>query len=370
MTSTNTGNGTVSNGVAELLPPGNESLPLVDGALSASGEALSQEPWECAKLRRVARRQSDKFISLIPDALRNDGVEAVNEMRVTSRRLEQILDLLYPKPRPRRIKKLRRRLKACRRALGALRNYDALLAMVQEPRGLAPASGTEIRAVIQEYLQGRRLQEAPMIVVKLGRSNLTVACARLRDDLGSDGLFRATAKGKSDNVTMDEEKDLLDQRITKSLDRLWRAFEDAADKSRRNPREHVVHRMRIAAKRLRYLTEAMEKLHIQGSAETVVWLRTFQKLVGRWHDRELMEHAMTDMLAKPEFRRDHPRLKAEVRKFIAHNREAKETLERKFSRMMDHSRHYGETKRWVTQLLTNGSGMGTQESHGNFSPKT
>ncbi len=344
-----------NNGFAET------SLATLATSLSTNGHALhgardfNLEEWGWRKLRKMARRQIDKFIALVPDTLRDGNLDAVNKMRVTSRRLELLLDLLYPKPLPRRIRKLRRRLKECRRKLGVLRNYDALLAMVEESLALQPASGLEVWQAVKEYLQRRRLRRASNTLQKLGKLNLTSSYVKFKRDLDSDSVFPpAPANGEPAHWQGEERRDLK-ERIIKSLSHRWRAFEDAVEQSRRDPREEVIHRMRIAAKRLRYLTEAMEKLHIEHSSEILAWLRTLQQTVGRWHDLELLEHAMVDMLAQPTFRNDHPGLRAEVRKIIQHNRETKQTLERKFSWMTGHSRHYHGTKKWVAELIANGN---------------
>jgi CHAD domain-containing protein len=339
-------------------------LRSANGQASSSGHDYGQEAWEWTKLRKIARRQVDKFIALIPDTLRDGNLQSINKLRIASRRLEQILDLLYPKPRPRRIKKLRRLLKACRHTLGELRNYDALLAMVEESLAHKSASDTDVWKTVKEYLQDRRLQDAPETLERFGRINLTASYAKLKHDLDSDGWLKLVAtNGERAKLAVDGGRDLINQRITKSLSHRWQAFEDAVEKSRQDPREQVIHRMRIAAKRLRYLTEAMEKLHIKGSAEIVAWLRTLQQLVGRWHDRELLEHAMTDMLAQPKFRDNHPGLRAEMKNVILRNRETKEALEQKFSWMTSHSHHYRETKQWLVQLLANGNGASTSRVH-------
>ncbi|HEY6972601.1 MAG TPA: CHAD domain-containing protein [Candidatus Angelobacter sp.] len=351
-----TNNDSVTNAMPGLLVAA--ITPSVD---SAKGGV--QEAWEWIKLRKIVRRQIDKFISLVPDTLRGGNLGAVTEMRITSRRLEQILDLLYPRPRPRRIKKLRRQLKACRRTLGKLRNYDALLTMVDECITTTGPSDGEAWKAVREYLEKLKVQHAPAALEKLGRMNLTASYLKLKQDLDSEDLFRLVAgNGDLANLKVDGGKNLITKRITTSLDHRWRAFEAAVEKSRNDPREEVIHRMRIAAKRLRYLTEAMEKLHVNGSSEIVSWLQSFQRTVGRWHDRELLEHAMSDMLAKSGFCLGHPRLVQEVQKLIARNHEAKEALERKFSWMTSRSRHFNETREWVSQLLTNGNGNGANKA--------
>lgn len=328
----------------------------MNGDLPAS--AVPHQPaWEWNKLRKVARRQVDKFITLVPDTLRDENLEAVNEMRITSRRLEQILDLLYPKPRPRRIKKLRRRLKACRDALGELRNDDALLAMVNQSAALKAPSSSEVLAAVREYLQERRQQNARLALQKLGQINLTASYLTLRRDLDSDApLRRATKNGSRNQILLDGGKMLVKERISDSLGRLWHAFEALVEKSRSDPREKVIHQMRIAAKRLRYLTEAMEKLRIDGSSEIAGWLRTFQRIVGEWHDRELLEDAINEMVGQSSFRQKHAGLRAEMQKLAVRNHEIKEALEHKFCWMTQHSHHYNETKKWVLEFLANGNG--------------
>jgi CHAD domain-containing protein len=314
------------------------------------------------ELCKIARHQIDKFISLVPEALQNGNLEVVNNLRVTARRLEQILDLLYSKPRPRLIKKLHHQLKTCRHTLGNLRNYDALLEMVDQSLALNTASNTKVWMALKDYLQDCRLQRGQKTLEKLGRINLTSSYLKLRRDLDSETLFRPPSEDDAMIKAATNRRDDLNQRIMKSLDDRWHAFEQAVEKSRRDPREEVIHQMRIAAKRFRYLTEAMEKLHIERSSETLAWLRTLQDIVGQWHDRELLAHAMSDMLDQPRFRNGHHGLRADVQRIIRHNREVKEKLEHKFSWMTSHSRHYHGTKEWVAQLLATENGVGASNS--------
>src|SRR6476646_10739872 len=48
-----------------------------------------QQSWEWAKVRKIALRQMDKFMDLFPPVLRHEDLTAVNEMRVSCRRLEE-----------------------------------------------------------------------------------------------------------------------------------------------------------------------------------------------------------------------------------------------------------------------------------------
>ena len=252
----------------------------------------------------------------------------------------------------------RRQLKVCRESLGELRNYDALLNMVQQSLTARRSSDAEVWQAVKQYLEECRVRHAPEALERFGRLNLASSYVKLKQDLDSKDLSHLVASnGDREKIKLDGGKDLINERMAKSLDRRWHDFEAAVKKSRSDPREEVIHRMRIAAKRLRYLTEAMEKLHVDGSSEIVSWLQSFQRIIGQWHDRELLERAMTDMLAEPSFVEKHPGMLREVQKLIARNREFKESLEHKFSWMTSHSRHYSETKKWVLHFLANGNGV-------------
>ena len=96
------------------------------------------------------------------------------------------------------------------------------------------------------------------------------------------------------------------QRIVNSLASRWREFAVAVERSHDDPCEHVIHRMRIAAKRLRYLTEVMGKLHIAGSTETLNWLKSLQGTIGVWHDLEIMERMLREIVAhRKSFKVEH-----------------------------------------------------------------
>src|SRR5438128_2359909 len=50
------------------------------------------------KVRKLALEQMNRFISLEPKVLKGNKPNAIHDMRVASRRLQQLLDLLYPAP--------------------------------------------------------------------------------------------------------------------------------------------------------------------------------------------------------------------------------------------------------------------------------
>ncbi|MES2393885.1 MAG: CHAD domain-containing protein [Acidobacteriota bacterium] len=313
---------------------------------------LSEGAWEWMKLRRIAARQMDKCASLIPVTLMDGNIDAVNELRVTTRRMEQILDLLYSKRRPKRIRKLAERLRDYRHVLGSLRDDDALLALVEEARNQKSNAHMEAWGAVKGFLEARRAHNAPRIIEKCSGINLMSSYGKLKDKWIKDGQLCQGEEDSGHSASLQGERaDRVCRGITRSLDRRWGAFEDAVRKSGLHPGERTIHRMRIAAKRFRYLTESLDKLHIAGSAETEAWLHTLQQVVGRWHDRELLGHAMTELLAKHGFGRDQPGLRDAVKQLVVHNRQVKAGLERKFAEMSKKSLPYRKTGVWVAKTI-------------------
>lgn len=308
---------------------------------------VKPESWEWAKLRKIALRQMDKFIDLFPLVLRNEDLMAANRMRITCRRLEQILELVYAKPRPRHIKKLKRRLKLCRRTLGKLRDCDALLAVAE--RSIAAHSpDDDAWKVLQGYLKTLRQRTAQITLTKLGRVNLAIPYLRIKRDFDLSAARRPRGSGA---IAKPSATKIIYARILRSLDHRWCEFAATVEKSHRDPCEHVIHAMRIAAKRLRYLTEVMSKLHIDGSEEALAWLKSLQRTVGIWHDLEIMERLLRNVLAHREFFHVERLTESHIQNLIRHNRETKKESTARFFAMTRNSREYHDVRKWVAATL-------------------
>lgn len=305
------------------------------------------ESWEWTKLRKIALRQMERFIDLFPLVLRNEDLTAVNRMRITCRRLEQILELVYAKPRPRHIKKLRRRLKLCRCTLGKLRDCDALLAVAERSMA-AKQLNNDAWQVLQDYLHSLRQRTAQVTLRKLGRVNLAIPYLQVKRDFDLSGNYR---NGRMRTTIKHNATEMVFHRILRSLDSRWCEFSAAVERSHNDPCEHVIHRMRIAAKRLRYLTEVMAKLHIQGSKETLAWLKSLQRTVGVWHDLEIMERLLRNILAHRRFFHLEHLTQTHIEQLIRHNRATKKESAGRFFAMTRRSRGYDDVRKWVAATL-------------------
>ncbi len=311
---------------------------------------------EWAKVRQLALRQLDRFISFGPKVLKGDDPDAIHDLRVASRRLQQVLDLLYPPPPPRDIRKLRRRIRRCRRALSEVRNCDVLLQRVEQTLGHKRTPQREIWTAVEHYLRERRSESFRNALRKLSKVNLAVFYVHLKEYLASNGTGQGAghhppALAAPEELAAGEFYD----RISQALDRVWQGFETQIVQSHRDPRGPVLHGVRIAAKRLRYLIEVIHEFEVPGSAQMLGWLRGLQQHLGDWHDLEVLEQMMIEMLARPEFLRDHLEMATGVVKLILRNRATKKSYEEQYLGMTVESTDFERLKEWAGYLLSSPS---------------
>jgi CHAD domain-containing protein len=317
--------------------------------LAREGVLLLPSEGSGKKVQALALRQLNRFIAYEAKVLKGDNPEAIHDMRVSSRRLQQVLDLLYARPRPPELRRLRRQVRRCRRSLGEVRNCDVLLELVARSLGRKRASRREAWTAVQHFLAARRAEFFLHAMRKFGKINFAVFYLNLKSF-----LVHPEARNHSGNhphgvepASREMGADLL-----AALEPVWARFEQQVAESHHHPRSEVIHAARIATKRLRYLLEVFHELGVPGSAEALVWLRQLQQHLGDWHDLEVLEQMMVEMLARPEFLREHLSLAMEVEKLILRNRKQKQGLEEQYARMSRDSAEMRRLKAWVSYLLS------------------
>lgn len=318
------------------------------------GPREGSEPGEWDAVRRLALRQLDRFMSFEPKVLRGDDPDAIHDMRVASRRLQQILDLLYPQPRPHEVRGLRRRLRRARRCLSEVRNCDVLLVRVNRRLASKRTARREVWTAVAHYLRQRRQASFTRALRKLSKLNLAVFYVYLKDHLTlpgerPDAVHRGG--GARSRGFPELARGQFYERVSASLDRVWRAFDAQLRLAHQDPRGPVIHGARIATKRLRYLIEVIGEFGVAGSRQNLAWLRSLQTLLGDWHDLEVLEEMMIGMVARPEFLRDHLALAVSVERQIARLRSSKRGYQEKFFGMTLESPDLQQLGEWAAYLL-------------------
>lgn len=308
-------------------------------------------PGEWGRVCKLAVKHLDRCVSLEPKVLLGNDPGAIHDLRVATRRLQQVLDLIFPPPRPRELRKLRRRLKRCRRSLSEVRNLDVLLERADAALARKRTARREAWEAIRVYLRESRSARLEKALRKLTNANLSAIYVRMKDCLPTKGHSQLAAE-TADQLCAGQNPDAgqFYARISEGLKTVWEAFELEVAQSRHEADPAVLHRTRIAAKRVRYLIEVIHAFDVAGSIEALIWLRSLQKHLGRWHDLVIFEDTVIEMIADPNFLRDHTDLAIEIERLIIRNRTLKQKLENKYLEMTMDRTGFFRTKEWVRQV--------------------
>lgn len=266
----------VPQGVGQESAPTNRSDFSPPSVVEMPAQAKQPEAWD--SVRDLALKQLNRFASLEAKVLKGDDPDAIHDMRVASRRLQQILDLAYAKPRPRDVRRLRRSIQRSRRALGEVRNCNVLLARVGIFLKRKRSARREAWTAVQHYLLARRSEGLRKALRKLSKVNLAIFYVNMKECLAHLGSAAAPAG----HLQASPQAELpspgqFPERLAQALEGAWNGFETQIALSHREPRGPVIHGARIAAKRLRYLLEVVHAFDVTGSAEALAWLRELQQ---------------------------------------------------------------------------------------------
>lgn len=258
-----------------------------------------------------------------------DDVEAVHKMRVTTRRLQASLDLLEGAVR---VRPLKRRLRRWRRMLSTVRNYDVFLLLIEQEAG-SRRGAREQYEVLKTALQKRRANRAArvrkylakldvveLLGTKLGLS--TAAMSRLWEQplavdedtsVPAADLVEAEALAleggeppEPDTVpvlAIDEQAAAI--RAAERLEQRMAEFNALVARSHPTTDPRELHELRIAAKRVRYLLEAVTAMGFGDATQALTWLRGLQDRIGDWHDLEALEEEIVQLVSKRKFTKHH-----------------------------------------------------------------
>src|SRR4051812_32665228 len=224
----------------------------------------------------LLRKRVDQFTRTL-DAVDRGDVRALHQARVVSRRMREIVPMLQLEPSATR--KLGRRLRKVTRRLGAVRELDVQLLLIDELH----VSGRRAQGGLGRV--GVRVSKARDDARKRLSARLPVSdMARLAKKLSRiiDALRdaeRTSSKGAARSWRW-----AIDARVAKRAARLCAAMADAGAVYLPDR----LHAVRIAVKKLRYAVElAAEAAGERGTADLRL-LKRIQDLLGRMHDMQML----------------------------------------------------------------------------------
>lgn len=241
------------------------------------------------KLLKLTRKRLERFVTLLPKFLLSADPDTIHDLRVGSRRLQQTFRTLIGAQTPASRKAIRM-LRRVRRALGACRNLDVNLDLIQQ-RAQECRSGV-LADAWEELGTHLRKSRAPLLAAarkQIAKQDLVGFIERARELISQAAL-------QGDRSTK------LQARLADSMNEWDEAFGLASEtRSVEN-----LHALRIATKRLRYRAELLADSGSAATASMVKDFKEIQTVFGDWHDRSVLLQHAGEFLARPDFLAQHP----------------------------------------------------------------
>jgi CHAD domain-containing protein len=244
------------------------------------------------KLAKLARKRLERFATLFPKSLVSDARETIHDLRVASRRLQQVLRIVLPDFKSTTRRKLSRLLPKTRRAFGPCRNLDVSLGLVEKQLGAAAtASLRRAWEAVGNWLEENRAAELTRAREQLQDYDLIGFIVRVRARLADMHLEPSIPEELSERV--------------RSAFAVWK---DSLASVQTDPDVKAVHAFRIAGKRLRYRTELLASSGEASVKRLVQDLKGLQDSLGDWHDRFVLRQHVAEFIGRPGFLAEEPGL--------------------------------------------------------------
>ncbi len=252
-----------------------------------------------ARLDKLLAKQLRNFTVLFARTLAEEDADTVHDLRVCTRRLQQILSALVPEKHLAKARSVRRTLRRVRRALGVWRNCDVALQWVarSERRTSKPArkSGWSL---VRESISAERQDTIRRARRKLYKADGVTLGHRVQQLLA----LPADRLGSGDTGAV------VRAVVGNAADQWRQALGRAqADRSVQN-----IHALRIQTKRLRYRIELARDLGSEEAQALIGWFKLVQDRLGRWHDRQELSRFITRALANSDVLIAQPNVAVEL----------------------------------------------------------
>jgi CHAD domain-containing protein len=215
----------------------------------------------------------------------DDDIDALHRTRVASRRLRELLPVLRLDGRTTR--KLDRRLRRVTKRLGAVRDLDVLMVLIEELRRDRRYSKTALAAV-QSMVEDKRKIARERLKAQLSSGRLQKITRRLKRVARELQADDAQTNGGGKRRRAQATAWAIEARAARRAARVLETIEAAGTVYAAAP----LHQVRIALKKLRFALELTAELEHRPAARDIATLKASQDLLGRLHDLQvLIEHA-------------------------------------------------------------------------------
>jgi CHAD domain-containing protein len=215
-------------------------------------EGLDCEASASAGVRLVLRSRLEEMCAFRAAALAFDDPEGVHDMRVASRRLRSLVKDFSPSLRQRKLRYLKEDLKRVADALGAVRDEDVALMALEKLSMTAPP---EVSAGFEQFANRRR-RERDLARAELGEALTEEAIKEFQAEFNAalEYGLKPSRRRKGDERKAAHSLS-FSQTGRDIILGLLRELQTLSASLYRPLKTKPLHRMRLAAKRLRYALE-------------------------------------------------------------------------------------------------------------------
>jgi CHAD domain-containing protein len=261
---------------------------------------LLPTPRAVVRPEELVHERVRRFMKVLPEVLNTERVEAVHDLRVWSRRLQQVLVTMFPKGQENRAGSIIRALRRARRALSGWRDCDVLIALLDRRlRKLREPDEQRAWRMVRTYLAKQREKEI----------------RRARHTLAKRRLF--TLAQRTDNILKDRGPDTASNAgvapgdfiatLSWSIMTAYADWKVALARAAESGSQADAHYFRIKCKQLRYRVELARDSGDKQLSSPLNRLRSLQDSLGECHDRAELARLAIEALVSSEFLLSEPR---------------------------------------------------------------
>jgi CHAD domain-containing protein len=243
-------------------------------------------------LKKLLRQRWKELAQQIKQLSADDNAEAIHELRINTRRLQELVplaaDVVKSPAAANTVKALRQARKVC----SEVRDADVLMSMIEPRKSRAERDGRMWDAMTT-HLRRRRVKSHSGAKRSLDRLDLATLSTKWIAAL--EKWPKADAK-----IEKRLRRDLV-KHLSRRLKQFQRAHEAA---TKPEAMTEDVHNLRLAGKRLRFALEVTRDLTDGQAKSALGQLRTFQTALGEWSDLELLCELIIDRCSRRKFLRE------------------------------------------------------------------
>jgi len=218
----------------------------------------------------------------LQEAVEGNG-HGVHQARVASRRLREAVPVLATGLKHSKAGKARTKIKRVTRALGAIRELDVTIALLDDlaARDAVPRLALE---EVRGHVMKKQEQRRGVMLKRLDRVNVD----KLDRRLGSLG-----------EALQQADKEPWRQTLASRLLKRSKVLRAAAEEAGHMYEAERLHNVRIAAKKLRYAVEVAAETGIKAATRPASTIKRAQDTLGRLHDLQVLQLHVAEVQAMP-----------------------------------------------------------------------